>query len=1013
MSAAPPSLPPASLAPPIGSLLAAAVLDAGSAEAVQQRAAALAHSQRAALAHRWIDRFLQQYGLHTTEGVALLTLAEAYLRVPDAGTATALIAEKITDGNWRSHRAASDDWRINALTRLLIGSRRAIGAAPPFARLARPGVALALRILGRQFVFGRDIAGALARGARREFRGCVFSYDMLGESARTDLDAQHYLRAYHAAIEAVGARAQRAGPSGRNDGVSVKLSALNCRYEPLQRAHAVPELTGSVMQLALAARACNIGLTIDAEESERLEMSLAVIAAVAADERLAGWDGFGMAVQAYQRRAAEIIDWALALARQTGLALNVRLVKGAYWDQEIERAQERGLPGFPVYTRKSATDVSYLACARRLLEAPELLPAFATHNARTVATVLQWTRDRGPVEFQRLHGMGVGLYEALAREGAIRCRVYAPVGGYAELLPYLVRRILENGANAGFIHQLGNAAVGDERLLADPVTQWQQAPSQENAAIVASKDLFPDRANSSGIDFADGAATEALLASLAAHWQRRHRAAPIVDGHDGQGVAEPVVDPADQARVIGSVVRAVPADLARAFDLAERAQPSWGAQPVEARARTLERAAELLERDRDEFMALAVREAGKSIPDALAEVREAVDFCRYYAQQARRLMQPQSLPGPTGEQNEWRWEARGTFGCISPWNFPLAIFLGQVAAALVSGNAVIAKPAPQTPLIAHRAVRALLEAGVPPGVIACLPGDDALGAALVAEPRLAGVVFTGSNATARRIAQGLLADEQRPIRPLIAETGGLNAMLVDSTALLERAVGDALTSAFQSAGQRCSALRLLCVQQDVAPALLAMLRGAMARLRIGDPGAPDTDVGPVIDADARRGIEDYIASLPAQQVLYRCPLPPETAAGHFVAPTLVQLERVEDLRREIFGPVLHVACWRAGELERTVDRINASGYGLTMGLQTRLAAHIEQVRARARVGNLYVNRSMIGAVVGSQPFGGEGLSGTGPKAGGPNYLARFLTERAVSIDTTAAGGNVQLLRAAD
>jgi RHH-type proline utilization regulon transcriptional repressor/proline dehydrogenase/delta 1-pyrroline-5-carboxylate dehydrogenase len=994
-------------------LLADAALDEQSSAAVQRQAAVLVQAQRAALEHRWIDRFLQQYGLHTAEGLALLTLAEAYLRVPDAPTATRLIAEKLTDGNWRSHRGASDDWRVNALTRLLIVARTAIAAAPELAHLARPWVALALQMLGRQFVFGRDMQGALARARRRELRGFLFSYDMLGESARTDADAERYLRAYQAAIAAVGARAARGGSSGRNDGISVKLSALNCRYEPLQRAHAVPELIASVRQLALAARAQNIGLTIDAEETERLEMSLAVIAAVASDARLEGWDGFGLAIQAYQRRAPELIDWAQGLARHTGLPLNVRLVKGAYWDLEIERAQERALEDFPVYTRKSVTDVSYLACAHRLLHAPGLIPAFATHNARTAASILHWARERGAPEFQRLHGMGVGLYEGPMREGALRCRIYAPVGGYAELLPYLVRRILENGANAGFVHQLGNPAVSDERLLGDPVTQLQRARSQENEAIVAPKNLFPDRANSAGIDFSDAAATEALLARMALHWQRPQRAAPLIGGREAEGVTSTLLDPADSARIVGTVAQAGMAELAQAFEIAQREQPRWGTLAVEARAQCLERMAGIIERERDEFMALAVREAGKSLADALAEVREAVDFCRYYAGQARRLMAPQPLPGPTGEHNEWRWAARGIFACISPWNFPLAIFLGQISAALVTGNAVLAKPAPQTPLMAHRAVRALLEAGVPPGVIACLPGDDALGAALVADRRLAGVVFTGSNATARRIAQALLADESRPLVPLIAETGGLNAMIVDSTALLERAVGDVLASAFQSAGQRCSALRLLCVQEDIAPALLAMLSGAMAKLRIGDPAALDTDVGPVIDAEARRGLEDYIASLPPQQVLYRCPLPAQAGTGHFVAPTLVRLAQIEDLRREVFGPVLHVACWRAGELERTVDRINASGYGLTMGLQTRLTAHIEQVRARARVGNLYVNRSMIGAVVGSQPFGGEGLSGTGPKAGGPNYLTRFMTERALSIDTTAAGGNVQLLREAD
>ncbi len=978
---------------------------------MQGAALSLARSQRAALQRRWIDRFLQQYGLHTAEGLALLTLAEAYLRVPDGATAAALIAEKLTDGNWRSHRGASDSWRVNVLTRLLVLARGLVAAAPSLAWLLRPGVAVSMQLLGRQFVFGRNIGQALRRSQQRELRAFGFSYDMLGEAARTDADARRYLDAYHQAVVAVGAHADRRGSSSRNDGISVKLSALDCRYEPLQRAHAIPALIAAVTGLARAARERNIGLTIDAEEHDRLEMSRAVIEGVAGDPRLRDWDGLGFAVQAYLRRAPLTIDWAQALARRCGLRLTVRLVKGAYWDGEIEHAQQLSLDGFPVHTRKCMSDVSYLACARRLLDAEALLPAFATHNARTVATILHWTQGRRDLEFQRLHGMGAGLYEPLMRAGRVRCRIYAPVGGYAELLPYLVRRILENGANAGFVYQLANPEIDDERLVLDPVTQCQRAGSLENEAILVPQKLFPDRLNSAGFDFADPAATAALLARLTQHWAQPQRAAPVIDGREHPNGAMPLPDPSRPERMAGAVTPANPTQLEQALLLARREQPRWAALGVEARADCLTRAADLLERERDALMALAVREAGKTLVDALAEVREAVDFCRYYALQARRLMQGTTLPGPTGERNELSWAPRGVFACISPWNFPLAIFLGQVTAALVTGNAVIAKPAPQTPLIAHRAVQLLLEAGVLPGVLGFLPGDDALGAALVGDRRLDGVVFTGSNGTARRIAQALLADESRALVPLIAETGGLNAMLVDSTALLERAVGDAMASAFQSAGQRCSALRLLCLQAEIAPTLLPMLTGAMAKLRIGDPAAADTDVGPVIDAAARQQLESYVAALPPRQILFRCPLRPDLT-GHFVAPTLVQLARIEDLRQEVFGPVLHVATWRAGELEQAVARINASGYGLTMGLQTRLTRHVELVRQTARVGNLYVNRTMIGAVVGAQPFGGEGLSGTGPKAGGPQYLTRFMTERAVSIDTTAAGGNVELLRGA-
>lgn len=986
--------------------------------AVHQSALRLVRAQRAALAHRWIDRFLQQYGIQTPEGLALLTLAEAYLRIPDAATGAKLITEKFIDGDWRAHRGASPSWRVNALTRGLMLARWLLrpGAAPArtpslAAYLMRPWVAMSMQLLGRQFVFGRDIHQALERAARRELRQFEFSYDMLGESARTDADAQRYLRSYHEAIAAVGRRAATSGSSAGNDGISVKLSALNCRYEPLQSAHAVPELIEMVIGLARAARERNIGLTIDAEESERLEMSLAVIAAVAADPALQGWDGLGFAVQAYQLRAPALIDWAEQLAARSGLRLTVRLVKGAYWDLEIQRAQELGLAGFPVHTRKFATDVSYLACARRLLDAKGLFPAFATHNALTVATLLHWSAGRVDFEFQRLHGMGAGLYEGLISAAKIRCRVYAPVGGYAELLPYLVRRILENSANAGFVYQLASPGISDERLLLDPVQQLQRTPALANEAIVTPRHLFPDRANSAGIDFSDSSHTGELLVRLRRAWALPQHAAPSLGGKTLEGVGVAVHDPANLERIVGTVVNASAAHVAQAFDLAQKAQPLWAAVGVDARADCLMRLADLLERERDPLMALAVREAGKNIPDALAEVREAVDFCRYYALQARQLMQPVSLPGPTGEFNELRWAARGSFACISPWNFPLAIFLGQIAAALVTGNAAIAKPAPQTPLIAAATVRLALEAGVPAGVLALLPGEDCVGAALVSDRRLAGVVFTGSNATARQIARALLADEARAIVPLIAETGGLNAMLVDSTALLERAIGDVMSSAFQSAGQRCSALRLLCLQEDVAEQALRMLIGAMERLRIGDPGDIDTDVGPVIDANAQRNLEHYLRSLAPSQILYRCALPAHLR-GHFVAPTLVRLQQIADLRQEVFGPVLHVATWRAGELEQTVDRVNAGGYGLTMGLQTRLTQHVEQLRRQARVGNLYVNRSMIGAVVGSQPFGGEGLSGTGPKAGGPHYLMRFLTERCLSVDTTAAGGNVQLMREA-
>ncbi len=989
---------------PIETLAAAAACTAAQAAAILQRGRVLVRAQRRAARARWIDCLLHEYGIGNAEGLALLTLAEAYLRVPDAASAGQLLAEKLQAGNWRAHRGRSPSWRVNALTRALMLARASL--SPRAAAALRPLVALLLQRLGREFVFGADIHAALRRAAGRAADS--YSFDMLGEAARTQAQAESYFEAYAQAIRVVGARARGGVASTVNDGVSVKLSALECRYEPLQAQRVLPALTRRVLSLAEAARAANIGLTIDAEEHARLGMSLAVIEALAAAPQLRDWDGLGFAIQAYQRRAPALIAWAGALARRTHRRLTVRLVKGAYWDVEIKRAQELGLPDYPVHTRKCATDVSFLACARALLADDALHPAFATHNAQSVATLLQWAGARRDFEFQRLHGMGLGLYGPLPGCEPVRCRIYAPVGAYAQLLPYLVRRMLENGANAGFVYQLGQPGTGEEQLLRDPCARLADPPGAKEVIVMPAQ-LFADRRNSGGIDLGDGLALAALQARLGRLAEVPASAAPLIGGRSPDRPARPVFGPAARGAVIGRVIETTPEDVVAAYALARRAQPAWESAGVEARAQCLERAADLLERERDALMSLAIREAGKSIPDALAEVREAVDFCRYYAQQARRLLAPVRLPGPTGELNEWRWAPRGVFACISPWNFPLAIFMGQVAAALVTGNAVLAKPAPQTPLMGARAVGLLLEAGVPGEVIACLPGADAVGAALIADSRLAGVAFTGSNDTARRIAAALLANESRGLVPLLAETGGLNAMIVDSTALPERVVGDVIASAFQSAGQRCSALRLLCLQQEAAPVLLPMLIGAMATLRVGDPAHPDTDVGPVIDAAARARIEAYLGELEATALLCRTPLPATLPDGYFVAPALVRLERIEALRAEIFGPVLHVVTWPAGGLEATLEQINASGYGLTLGLQTRLAGAVERVRARARVGNLYVNRPMIGAVVGSQPFGGEGLSGTGPKAGGPNYLARFMTERAVSIDLTAAGGNVELL----
>ena len=977
--------------------------------------------------------------------MALLALAEAYPRIPDRATAARLLAERLR-ADWRAAPASSSASvtaaSVNAASVALQFARTVIvgGGGRPrmgLAMLARPAVNALLGLLAKHYICGRTIEQALrrtrggrgTRGTRgREDSGAVggavaaaapafrYSFDMLGEAALTSDDVARYLDSYHRVISALAASADRAGSARGNDGVSIKLSALDCRYESLQRAQAVPRLIHIVTTLARAARAGNIELTIDAEEADRLEMSLEVIEAVAADPDLSGWDGLGFAVQAYQRSALKVIEWAERLACRTGLTLGVRLVKGAYWDAEVKRAQELGLAAYPVYTRKLVTDVNYLACARALLDCAHLYPAFATHNPQTAATIRVWCAQRRDWEFQRLYGMGAGLYEPAVLDEGLRCRVYAPVGDYAQLLPYLIRRIFENGANAGFMHRLAVGDVDDDALLADPAAALRATPWTESEVIVMPQQLFPDRPNSAGIDLSDREQTRTLLQHMAMSWATAQHAAPIIGGREVSGPSCEVHDPADAQRVVGTVVQALPTHVAEAFERAARAQPGWAGEDVEVRAACLARMADLLEAQRDALMALMIREGGKSILDALAEVREAVDFCRYYAVQGREWMAPVALPGPTGEHNELRWEARGTFGCISPWNFPLSIFIGQISAALVTGNAVIAKPAPQTPLIAAAAVRLLLQAGIPPDVIAFLPGADDIGAAITADPRIAGVAFTGSISTAKRIARALLGDEAagaaRPLVPLLAETGGLNAMVVDSSALAQRVVADVVTSAFRSTGQRCSALRLLCLQQDIASSTLELLIGAMRELRVGDPADPATDVGPVIDADARRSIEDYLAGLSPGQILYRAPLPAQLTAGCFVAPTLVRLQTVEELRCEVFGPVLHVVTWRAGELERLIDRINASGYGLTMGLQSRLAERIEQVRRRAKVGNLYVNRSIIGAVVGSQPFGGERLSGTGPKAGGPHYLTRFMTERTLTINTAAIGADVELARKA-
>jgi len=763
------------------------------------------------------------------------------------------------------------------------------------------------------------------------------------------------------------------------------------------------------------ARHAGIGMTVDAEEADRLELSLEVIENVAGDAALGDWQGFGMAVQAYQKRALPVVVWVEDLARRTGRRLMVRLVKGAYWDSEIKRGQERGLDGYPVFTRKVNTDVSYMACARRLLTARDVLyPMFATHNAHTVAAVLEMAGDRQGFEFQRLHGMGEPLYHQIVAE--VPCRVYAPVGSHEDLLAYLVRRLLENGANSSFVNRIQDDKVPVSEMVADPVARAQRLAVKAHPRIPVPRNLFlPERLNSRGLDLSDRLVVGPLLRELARGWDKPWQATPLIGGHAQPGVGRPVRDPADNRRTVGIVVEATAAQVDQALAQAVAAQREWSALPAQSRAACLERAADMLESRYTDFMALAVREAGKTIPDALAEVREAVDFCRYYAARGRvDFTAPKVLNGPTGELNQLTWHGRGVFVCISPWNFPLAIFLGQAAAALVAGNAVIAKPAEQTPLIAYEAVRLLHEAGVPPDVLHFLPGEGGVvGARLVADPRVAGVAFTGSTETARAINQ-TLATRPGPIVPFIAETGGQNAMLVDNTALPEQVVDDVVTSAFRSTGQRCSALRVLFLQDGIADRVLRMLKGAAQELVVGDPGRLATDVGPAIDAEAVATLEAHARRMAGEgHPLFQGVVGGDCAHGSFFAPCAFEIDTIGRLEREVFGPVLHVVRYRHDRLDAVIDAIAATGYGLTLGIHSRIERTARLIHERLPVGNTYINRNMIGAVVGVQPFGGEGLSGTGPKAGGPHYLYRFGVERTLTINTTAAGGNALLVSMAD
>ncbi|MBN1240500.1 MAG: bifunctional proline dehydrogenase/L-glutamate gamma-semialdehyde dehydrogenase PutA [Gammaproteobacteria bacterium] len=1001
--------------------------DAASA-AIRRDAKTLVDAIRRNRAHTTgLDAFLSEYDLSSSEGIVLMCLAEALLRIPDDGTADRLIAEKLADANWQAHIGASDSLFVNASTWALMltgrllrvedipGQRLETFLAKLMDRLGdavvRSALRQAMRIMGQQFVMGETIEAALDRAADSP-RYC-YSFDMLGEAAMTAADAERYFAAYRHAIDALRDVREEPPDITTAPSISVKLSALCPRYEYSQSRRAIPELADRVERLAVAAAENGTAVTIDAEEADRLELCLAVFEAVFRRRSLAHYSGLGIAVQAYQKRGWHVLQWLEDLAHAEHRVIPVRLVKGAYWDTEIKRAQQQGLAGYPVFTRKANTDVAYLACAETLLlECPHLYPQFATHNAHTVAWIMH-VGARSRFELQRLHGMGEELYGELMSWSSFDrpVRVYAPVGSHRDLLPYLVRRLLENGANTSFVNRLTRRDAPVDRITADPIDEARRhLDASAHPRIPLPRALFGgERVNSRGWNLADGVELRRLAAQLAASRAGRWHACPVVGGERRSGTVTEQRDPADRRRVVGTVETAGAADALDALIAAYAYRAEWNATPAGERAALLERAADLFEEDAAELIARCVAEAGKTIVDAVAEVREAVDFLRYYATEARRLFaEPRVLPGPTGEHNELRLNGRGVFVCISPWNFPLAIFTGQIAAALAAGNTVVAKPAEQSALVAARAVELLAQAGLPSGALQFLPGDGrAMGEALLPDSRVGGVAFTGSVETARAIDR-MLAQREGPLATLIAETGGVNAMVVDSSALPEQVVRDVVTSAFNSTGQRCSALRLLCLQDDTADRILEMLRGHMAELVIGDPALLETDVGPVIDEDAHGMLSEYAAEQRGR-ILFQCPLDESHAHGLFFPPTLIELAAAGELTREVFGPVLHTVRFDENRLDDLIDDINSTGFGLTLGVHSRLDSVAQAVSRRARVGNVYVNRNIIGAQVGVQPFGGVGLSGTGPKAGGPHYLPQFATEQTYTVNTMAVGGNATLL----
>jgi RHH-type proline utilization regulon transcriptional repressor/proline dehydrogenase/delta 1-pyrroline-5-carboxylate dehydrogenase len=1012
-------------------LLGAAELSAPQLQSVKIQAEKLVTSVRKGRVGKGgIDAFMHQYGLSTEEGVALMCLAEAALRIPDPETVNLLIEDKIGPANWGAHQGKSDSlfvnsasWALMLTGKILSTEEKGDGYLGPVlkkffkktgAPIIRAAVNEAMRILGKQFVMGRTIDEATSRAKKEEARGYSFSYDMLGEGARTMKDAERYFNAYKNAIDVIGREAKGQGIY-KGAGISVKLSALHPRYEFARKEYCVPFLIDRLKALAVQAKGYDIGITVDAEEADRLEISLDIIEAVAGDPALAGWHGFGLAVQAYQKRAFFVIDWLAEVGKRINRKFMVRLVKGAYWDYEIKDAQVKGLSGYPVFTRKVNTDVSYLACAKKMIDygSDVFYAQFATHNAYTVAAIMEMLGDRRDYEFQCLKGMGRELYNQLVMDAGVpvHCRIYAPVGQHEDLLPYLVRRLLENGANSSFVHRIVDEKTPIELLIEDPVRKARANDSIPHPSIHLPANIFPDRQNSAGLDLSDVPTLSEMakaMTEVGAHaWKASGTAYDPAASADAE---RDVTSPANRNQVIGKVVPATKEDVEYMMARGLQATNSWDSVSIEARAAMIDKVADLFEAHSAELMAIVMREAGKTLADALGEVREAVDFCRYYANLARTSLTPVSLPGPTGESNVLSYHGRGVMLCISPWNFPLAIFTGQVVACLVAGNCVLAKPADQTILIGAKAVELMHKAGIPNEVIQLVPGrGSVIGAAAVAHEKIAGVIFTGSTETAQVINQ-TLANRKGPIVPFVAETGGQNCMIADSTALPEQLVQDVMSSAFNSAGQRCSAMRVLFLPANTADRIIEMLKGAMSELNVGDPRWLSTDIGPVIDDVSRKTLEAHAERMSKEgKLIYEVPLTKETQHGTYFAPRAYEISSLDVLTREVFGPILHVIRYERSDLDKILDAINSTGYGLTTGVHTRIASVADYITRRIHAGNAYVNRNIIGAVVGVQPFGGEALSGTGPKAGGPWYLTRLCHERTLTVNTTAAGGNASLM----